>query len=88
MFGAGWLLSYLPKSATKIDERHDIDTNQVWASFSYEPTDTKSVKDNCTVLAQSAHGAKYVCPPYEKQTLIIILKSDGTGWLESQPNEI
>jgi hypothetical protein len=88
MFKAGWLPSYLPKSATNIEERHDIDTNNVWASFSYAPEDTKTIQDNCRLQTQSPEGAKYLCPPFEKQTLVVILRNNGTGWLESHANEI
>ena len=88
MFKAGWLPSYLPRSTIDIEERHDIDTNDVWASFKYTPEDNGSIQDNCKILVQTPSGTKYLCPPFEKRTMIIILKTDGTGWLESHANEI
>ncbi len=88
MFEAGWLPSYLPRSSTDIDESHDIDTNDVWASFKYAPGDTKTIQDNCKVLAKAPSGTKYLCPPFEKQTMTVILKTDGSAWLESHANEI
>jgi hypothetical protein len=36
---AGWLPSWLPKSAYRIKESHDIDTNESWLTFSFSKSD-------------------------------------------------
>lgn len=36
---AGWLPIWLPKSAYRIKESHDIDTNQSWLTFSFFESD-------------------------------------------------
>jgi hypothetical protein len=33
----GWIPAWLPGSATDIREVHDVDTNEVWIRFQYEP---------------------------------------------------
>lgn len=39
IFEAGWIPSWIPKSATDIDESHDIDTNEAWLVFSFAKGD-------------------------------------------------
>lgn len=75
----GWIPEYLPKSATEIRESHDIDTNSGWASFQYEVGDTAIADEGCQLLHNTPAGRKYLCPPLEKQTLILVLRTDGTG---------
>ncbi len=36
---AGWLPRWLPKSAFRIKESHDIDTNESWLTFSFSKSD-------------------------------------------------
>jgi hypothetical protein len=36
---AGWLPAWLPKSASHIEESHDIDTNQSWLTFNFSQSD-------------------------------------------------
>ena len=45
---AGWLPGYLPRSAYQIEERHNIDTNVVWASFRYKVGDIESVESKAS----------------------------------------
>ena len=79
MIQAGWLLDFFPKSATNIKEGHNIDTNRVWASFSYNVKDIKSIETICTRIAQSPGGHKFLCPPYETETTTMVLRNDGSG---------
>lgn len=84
----GWLTLFLPKSITEISETHSIDSNRVWATFKYDARDIASIESACKRIVKSPEGAKYLCPPFEKQTTVLLLKADGTGSLETEPNEI
>lgn len=44
---AGWIPRYLPASARDIRERHDIDTNEIWISFRYDPENSKWMEEAC-----------------------------------------
>jgi hypothetical protein len=46
------------------------------------------VEENCKLLLKVAEGSKYLCPPHDRQTSILILKSNGTGSFEVDENEI
>ena len=39
IFEAGWVPYWLPSSASKIKESHNIDTNEAWLMFSFLPSD-------------------------------------------------
>ena len=88
MIDAGWLPDYLPKSAVNIEERHDLDTNEVWASFAYHPGDVEAVRGVCTKIAENDRGSKYICPPFDARTSTIVLTKNGTGYYRSYPNGI
>ena len=83
----GWLPPYLPQSITDISEAHNIDTNDVWATFKFDKQDVSNIEKACKQLVKSPEGAKYVCPPFEKQTTVIILKSNGVGSLDTEQND-
>jgi len=85
---AGWLPGYLPSSASQIEERHNIDTNEVWASFRYTIGDVKSVEAECEKIAENDRGRKYLCPPVDIRTTTIILGNDGNGYYQSNYNGI
>jgi hypothetical protein len=84
----GWLPAFLPSSIHDITEQHDIDTNHVWADFRYDPSDISAFAANCTSLVTSPSGSKYLCPPYDRETTIVILRADGSATLTSTPHEI
>lgn len=88
LISKGWLPPYLPKSISDITETHNIDSGRVWATFKYDPMDISSIEDACQTIFNSTEGKKYVCPPYEKQATIVVLKKDGQGSLESAPNDL
>ncbi len=75
----GWLPEYFPKSAKKIQESNNLDTNEVWATFSFDKEDIKSIRAVCRSMAENSLGMKFVCPPYENRTVTVILRSNGTG---------
>jgi hypothetical protein len=43
----GWLPEWLPRSASSIDEWHDLDTNRTVASFSYGEGDAPVLPSEC-----------------------------------------
>lgn len=88
MIESGWLPEFLPKSATDIEESHNIDTNRVWASFKYQAGDLQSVEGACKKVAENNRGKKYLCPPLDTRTSTIILGSDGAGYYLSYENGI
>jgi hypothetical protein len=77
----GWVSAYLPRSSTDIKESHDLDTNTGWVSFRYTPGDTALAREHCHLLHKSAEGEKYVCPSFERETWILVLRVDGRGEL-------
>lgn len=85
---AGWLPAYFPRSATDIQEGHNIDTNRVWASFSYDAQDIPSLREICKVLAENESGLKFLCPPFDKRTSTFVLKANGKGYYLSYENGI
>jgi hypothetical protein len=88
LMAAGWLPQYLPPSATDIEERHNLDTNGVWARFRYEAGDLESVESNCNRIAGNDRGKKFLCPPFDARTSTIVLRNDGTGDFISYENGI
>ncbi len=73
----GWLPAYFPKSATRILEGHNLDTNRVWATFRYEKGDIESIGGVCRKITENDVGSKYLCPPYDSGTSIMVLRNDG-----------
>lgn len=83
----GWLPAFLPKSAINIQEKHDLDTNVVMATFEYDPQDTGSVQENCDLKSESKQGSRYACSHGDSDAFIE-LRKDGTGTFSSQPKVI
>lgn len=79
----GWLPDYIPHSATDINERHNIDTNVVNMSFKYNPADTEKAGTGCTLLEKNERGLKFLCPPHDGSTSILVLRKDGMGFYNS-----
>lgn len=84
----GWLPDYFPESAVDIKERHNIDTNKVSATFNHDGSDAASLRKICRVVAENPGGIKFLCPPFDQATSIMILKDDGTGYFQSEPSTI
>jgi hypothetical protein len=84
----GWIPEQLPRSATAIEESHDIDTNLGSASFKYRVGDTAAADEGCQLLHKVKEGRKYLCPPFGRQTTILVLRSDGTGLVRMDVDEI
>jgi hypothetical protein len=84
----GWVPEFLPRSATDIEESHDLDTNRGWASFKYKAGDTAAADQGCQLLHRTNEGSKYLCPPFEGQTAILVLRASGVGTLTMHADEI
>ncbi|GAA5526196.1 hypothetical protein Maes01_02795 [Microbulbifer aestuariivivens] len=48
IFESGWIPIWLPKTAFKIKESHDIDTNEAWIAFNFLSSD--EFYKNCQVV--------------------------------------
>lgn len=83
MMAAGWIPTYIPYSSTEISETHDIDTNTVKMTFKYSLNDTAEIEKNCTQIMNSAASTKQYRCTYYGNEVIIELRSDGSGSLES-----
>jgi len=83
MMDAGWIPTYIPHSSTEIRETHDIDTNFVKMTFKYSLTDTSEIEKNCKQIMNSAANTKRYSCQYFGNDVIIELRSDGSGRLES-----
>lgn len=79
MMSRGWLPEYLPRSASEIQEGHDIDTNMVWALFRYQPGDVEAVEAACRMITSNERGWKYLCPPFDSRSSTLVLWRDGTA---------
>ncbi len=80
----GWIPKYIPRSATDIYEKHDLDTNKVVMSFTYNPKEKNKILMFCKLLVENKKGTKYFCPPFEGQTSILTLRNDGLGYYNSE----
>ena len=55
----GWVPSFVPASASGIHERHDLDTNQVWVRFHFDPTHLESMVGGCRKTSpEGGHAAR------------------------------
>jgi len=88
LISRGWYPKYLPKSLSKFEGTHNIDTNNVFASFLYEVGDDQTVSTSCKIILSNENSKKYICPPYEKNTATIILNSNGNGYYLKYGNGI
>lgn len=79
LIARGWLPEFLPRSATEIQETHDIDTNRVQASFKYDITDVESVEEACERVSHDERGSLYVCRGVPAGSASLFLGRDGTA---------
>jgi len=84
----GWLPSYFPKSATNIFEQHNIDTNEVFASFNYLTSDIASLLKYCSLLSKTDLSQKLACSAKYEHTYIFVLNKNGSGKFYSVYNGI
>lgn len=49
-----WIPPFIHRSATSISEAHDIDTNEVWLSYSFGPQDPGLTSDACQEVVREA----------------------------------
>ena len=86
LIAAGWLPEFLPRSAKQIEETHNIDTNEVSATFTYDIGDVQSVEAACSKVSQSDRGAEYTCRTRHDQVATLLLGSDGIAYYKSSPH--
>jgi len=53
-FTRGWVPRFLPQSATNIQERHNLDTNEMWGRFTASRADLDSIRARCAPIPSSA----------------------------------
>ncbi len=75
IFEKGWLPRYLPKSAKSIKESHDLDSNTVNATFTFDPTDIASVKENCNLLEDTETVYVFSCEISGNRAKISLFKN-------------
>jgi len=75
----GCIPHYIPKSATDINEQHDLDTNWVKMTFKYSLDDIDELRLACQSEVPIAHGIEFKCEGY----VMIRLFNDGTALLKS-----
>lgn len=75
----GWIPTYFPKSATSISQRHNIDSNQIYATFNYNVDKSIDIERICQLQAENNNSKKYICPSNFESTNIFILRLNGTG---------
>ena len=56
----GWVPSFIPQSAYDIHEQHDLDTNWVQMSFKFNPKDTSTMVNSCSVTKEK-ESTIYLC---------------------------
>jgi hypothetical protein len=88
LISRGWLPEYFPRSATRIREAHNLDTNRVWAEFKYDKREVKLLEEVCLKIAVSNAGSKFLCPPYDSRTSTMIFRNNGEAYYLSYENGI
>jgi hypothetical protein len=78
----GWVPAGLPRSVRSINEYHDVSANSARASFQYDPKDMQTTRQTCKALIETERGATFLCPPFDGQVFIVVLKTDGRGTWE------
>jgi hypothetical protein len=74
VMAAGWIPDIIPRSAYNISETHNLDTNRVRISFSFEPGDTAIAQSKCQEPEEANDEFVFVCPNGELR-----LTRDGRG---------
>ncbi|MCI4625369.1 MAG: hypothetical protein L3V56_05340 [Candidatus Magnetoovum sp. WYHC-5] len=49
----GWIPAFFPPDATKIFERHNIDSNEITIKFNYSPSSLSSIYNACKKIKKS-----------------------------------
>jgi len=84
----GLVPEYFPRSARAIHLVHDTDTTAARATFRYDPDERGRAAAACRRVARSARGEKYLCPPFERRTITLVLRADGSGRFRSRPDAL
>ena len=84
VYYGGWLPEYIPKTSTNIKEEHYFDTNSVFATFQYDPTEMLEVKKHCMATPEEDGYIKFFCPPFVGRINILVLHKNGNGYYQSR----
>ncbi len=79
VFRNGWLPKYIPKTATNIQEKHDLDSNSVFATFQYDPNEVLKVREVCLEAPPENGSIKFFCPPFIGISNVLLLHQNGNG---------
>ena len=52
-------------------------------SFKYKSADTEKADTGCMLLEKNERGLKFLCPPHDGSTSILVLRKDGMGYYNS-----
>ncbi|WP_147271749.1 hypothetical protein [Corallincola holothuriorum] len=85
---SGWLPAYFPRSSTNIKEQHNIDTNEVNATFQYKASDLINLLKHCHLIEKTEQSQKLLCNSRSKRTNTFTLNNDGAGEFHSSYNGI
>ena len=77
---AGWIPRGIPKSAVDITETHNLDTNIVRISFTFEPGDISAAEKSCQPAASKIAGHVFKCADG-----LLTLGADGLGAFSNAP---
>ncbi|MDB1123418.1 hypothetical protein [Vibrio algarum] len=83
-FKQGWLPNYLPKSAVNIEVLHNTESKVITATFEFDADDINSIKDNCSLVAETENSALYSCADLNND-ISFDLSKDGHGVYASKP---
>lgn len=75
-----WLPEYIPKTATNIKEEHYYDSNDVFASFHYDPNETLEARNQCIEAPTEDDAIKFFCPPFIGINNLLVLHKNGNGY--------
>lgn len=75
----GIIPEHFPRSATAINVMENHDTTEIQASFRYALDTENRVSEACRRVARTPRGEKFLCPPFDTRSVIMILRADGTA---------
>jgi hypothetical protein len=81
----GWIPTFIPLSAKNIKEQHDLDTNWVKMTFTYEPGDVENTRSACDSEKKIDGGIEFKCVYFENNVSIKLF-NDGQAELYSSRN--
>jgi hypothetical protein len=75
----GWIPEHIPRSVKSVNESHDVSSYSGGGTFTYDPSDTAIIQGKCQRLAETERGSKFLCPPHDGKSFLVVLRVDGSG---------